>query len=62
MRIQVENWPMRRRAIISLLKHPRTNSPSLRRRAERLAVLCDENGHPECAKMIRSRLVDDHRI
>ena len=62
MRIEVENWPMRRRVIISLLENPRTNSASLMQRAERLASLCEENGHPECAKMIRSRLVDDHRI
>jgi hypothetical protein len=60
MRIEVENWPMRRRAMISLLQNPRQPKilrSSLKHRAEKLAELCEENNHPMCAQIIRLYLV-----
>lgn len=59
MIIQVENWPMRRRAMILLLDNPRLQRERLAGlyyRAMKLAELCEENYHPLCARIIRLRM------
>jgi hypothetical protein len=60
--IEINNWPKRRRAMLTLLREQQRNIDYITRLAEKLANKLDRNNHPQCAEMIRNEIARVHTV